>query len=180
MLNLDLDEDVFARSVQFNQENNIGLRGHADGSQEEQLTGLLGQNMICHALRLPLMKPEGFDGGVDMRLNGKSIDIKTMGRKVYPKNYYVNNLIASQLKYGVDAYLFCSYNKLSDILTVCGWIDKDNFKEKASFYKEGDIRTRSNGTTFVTKSDLYEIENKDLFPVNSLNDIRRVGYPSSA
>ena len=48
------------------------------------------------------------------------------------------------------------------------------------FYREGDIRTRSNGTTFVTKADLYEIENKDLFPVNSLNDIKRVGYPSSA
>ena len=92
MLNLNLDEDVFAHSVQFNQENNIGLRGHADGSQEEQLTGILGQNMIFHALGLPLMKPEGFDGGVDMRLNSKSIDIKTMGRKVYPKNYYVNNL----------------------------------------------------------------------------------------
>tara|TARA_R110000803_G_C11789287_1_gene297794 strand:+ start:40 stop:582 length:543 start_codon:yes stop_codon:yes gene_type:complete len=179
MLNLTLKDNVFGHSVQFNQENNIGIRGHADGNAEEQLTGIIGQNIICDALDLPLMKAEGFDGGVDIILNDKSIDIKTMGRKVYPRDYYVNNLIASQLKYDVDAYLFCSYNKIADVLTVCGWTDKENFMNKAKFYKEGENRIRSNGTSFLSKADFYEIENKDLFSVNSLQELKRVGYPST-
>lgn len=175
MLNIKLKEDVFAYSVQFNQENNIGVRGHADGNEEEQLTGIIGQNMICDALGLPLMKASGFDGGVDVCLNNKSIDIKTMGRKVYPRNFYVNNLMASQLKYNVDAYLFCSYNKIDNVLTVCGWVDKDSFINRASFYKEGDKRTRSDGTSFTTKADLYEIENKDLFSIDSVEDLMNIG-----
>ena len=51
------------------------------------------------------------------------------------------------------------------------------FKQKAKFYKEGEIRTRSNGTSFKSKADLYEIENKDLLPINNLKDLKRVGLP---
>tara|TARA_R110000782_G_scaffold114747_1_gene204851 strand:+ start:192 stop:737 length:546 start_codon:yes stop_codon:yes gene_type:complete len=175
MLNIKLDERVFTRSVQFQQENNIGMRGHADGNNEEQLTGILGQNMICDTLNMPLMIATGFDGGVDITLNNTTIDIKTMGRNVYPKPDYVNNLIASQLKYNVDNYLFCSYHKKDNVLTVCGWIDKKGFKDKASFYKEGDIRERANGTSFTTKADLYEIKNKDLNAIDNYKDLLNVG-----
>ena len=177
MLNLKLNKEVFKHSLKFGQENNIGVRGHADGSVEEQLIGILGQNIICDTLGLPLMTTSGFDGGVDININNTDIDIKTMGRKVYPKPYYVNNLIASQLKYNVDAYLFCSYHKKDYVLTVCGWTAKDMFKQKAKFYEEGEIRNRSNGTSFKSKADLYEIENKDLLPINNIKDLKQVVLP---
>jgi len=177
MLNIKLEERIFTRSVQFQQENDIGMRGHADGNKEEQLTGILGQNIICNALNIPLMVGDGFDGGVDITLNDSTIDIKTMGRNVYPKSYYVNNLIASQLKYNVGNYLFCSYHKKDNVLTVCGWIDKQGFKDKAKFYKEGEVRTRSNGTSFITKADLYEIKNKELNNISNYRELLRVGYP---
>ena len=175
MLNLKLKKDVFKESLKFGQENNIGVRGHADGGIEEQLIGILGQNIICDALDLPLMTANGFDGGVDINLNNTDIDIKTMGRKVYPKPSYVNNLIASQLEYNADAYLFCSYHKTDYVLTICGWIDKESFKKKAKFYNEGEVRGRSDGTSFKTKANLYEIENKELSEINTLNDLKQVG-----
>jgi len=177
MLNIDLKQSVYNYSIQFNQENNIGARGHADGNMEEQLVGILGQNIICDTLDLPMMKPSGFDGGVDINLNNKKIDIKTMGRKSYPKLNYVNNLIASQLKYDVDVYLFCSYHKKDNILTVCGWIDKDEFIKKSKFYKKGEERKRFDGTSFNTKADLCEIENKYLNQINNIYELKRVGLP---
>ena len=177
MLNIKLDEATFLESVKFHQENNIGIRGHADGSKEEQLTGIIGQNIICLYLGKPFMISDGFDGGVDIILNDSTIDIKTMGRNVYPQPYYVNNLMATQLKYNVDNYLFCSYHKKDKVLTVCGWIDKKGFKDKAKFYKEGEVRTRSNGTDFITKADLYEIENKYLNRINNYNELLGVGLP---
>lgn len=177
MLNLKLNKEVFKHSLKFSQQNNIGVRGHADGSIEQQLTGILGQNIICDALDLPFMTTNGFDGGVDININNTTIDIKTMGRKVYPKPNYINNLVASQLKYDVDAYLFCSYHKKDYVLTVCGWIDKESFKKKAKLYKEGELRNRFDGTSFKSKSDLYEIENKDLLKISNIQDLKQVGLP---
>ena len=142
MLNLKLNKEVFKHSLKFGQENNIGVRGHADGSVDEQLIGILGQNIICDTLGLPLMTTSGFDGGVDININNTDIDIKTMGRTVYPQLNYVNNLVAMQLKNNSDIYLFCSYHKHNYELTLCGWIDKESFKKKAKLYKEGDIRYR--------------------------------------
>ena len=130
MLNLKLDEATFLESVKFHKENNIGMRGYADGNKEEQLTGIIGQNIICLYLGKPFM---------------------------------------------ISNYLFCSYHKKDKVLTVCGWIDKKGFKDKAKFYKEGEVRTRSNGTDFITKADLYEIENKDLNDVNDYKDLLSVG-----
>lgn len=175
MLNIKLKKDIVLKSIKHNKENNLGQRGYADGSPEEQLIGILGENTICDVLELPLMNSQGYDGGYDIVLNGKNIDIKTMGRTVYPKSNYVNNLVAMQLKNSSDIYLFCSYHKHNYELTLCGWIDKKNFKKKAKLYKDGQIRYRYDGTTFKTKSDLYEIENKLLNPINNIKDLKNIG-----
>ena len=73
--------------------------------------------------------------------------------------------------------MFCSYHKKDYVLTVCGWVDKKNFKKKAKFYKEGELRNRFDGTSFKSKADLYEIENKDLLEVSSIRDLKQVGLP---
>ena len=51
------------------------------------------------------------------------------------------------------------------------FISKKDLLEKAKFFKEGEDRERSDGTIFKTKADLYEIDNKDLVNVNSINDL---------
>ena len=67
----------------------------------------------------------GFDGGIDLTINNKTYDVKTMGRTSYPKDNYVNNLVGMQAKYNVDRYIFCSLHKKDKVLTICGWIDKN-------------------------------------------------------
>jgi len=44
MLNLKLNKEIVLKSIKHNQETNLGKRGYADGSQEEQLVGILGEN----------------------------------------------------------------------------------------------------------------------------------------
>ena len=51
------------------------------------------------------------------------------------------------------------------MLTICGWIPKKNFKELAKFYKKGTMRVRDDGTSFKSFADLWELENKYLYPV---------------
>jgi hypothetical protein len=40
MLNLKLNKEIVLKSIKHNQETNLGKRGYADGSQEEQLVGV--------------------------------------------------------------------------------------------------------------------------------------------
>ena len=162
--NIDVPQFVIDISEQFVENNNLGHRPDgSNGTKEQQLVGVIGQNMMALALGKPFMQPsKGHDGGIDFTLFGKTIDIKTMGRTVPPKLEYVNNLIASQTKFDVDAYVFASLNTSNSKLTICGWLPKATFTFFAKFYEKGTIRERTNSTSFELKADTYEIQNEDL------------------
>jgi len=153
---------------------NFGQRGVSDGNYLEQLRGIIGQSIILNLLDMPKLEPCGFDGGIDLIHNKKSYDIKSMGRNCAPKPYFVNNLIGHQKDYKVDRYMFLSLNRNDLMLTICGWIDKKDFFDNASFYPEGTKRTRSDGTFFNTKADLYELENSKLNQINNLQELKNI------
>jgi hypothetical protein len=162
--NVDVPQFVIDISKEFVNNNNLGMRNDdSNGTKDQQLVGVIGQNMMALALGKPFMQPsETHDGGVDFEIHGKKIDIKTMGRTVTPKLEYVNNLIASQTKFDVDGYVFASLNTTNNKLTICGWLPKEAFLFSAKFYEKGTIRQRTNNTSFELKADTYEIENEDL------------------
>lgn len=152
----------------------FGKRKEANGTKEQQLTGVIGQNVVMQLFEQGFVDgSQGFDGGIDLVYNGKKIDVKTMGRTSEARPEYVNNFIALQDYLETDIYIFCSYNKSSNEVTICGWLDKKTFKERRTFYPKGTIRTRANSTTFETKADLYEIENYKLNDVVSIEDLKK-------
>lgn len=151
----------------------FGRRGVADGNREEQVTGLTGQIVITDLFEAERPADTGgSDGGTDLEFEGVSIDVKTMGRNCRPRLDYVNNFVALQSHFPTDVLLFCSLNKRSDTLTVCGWIRKEEFLRQASFYPKGSTRTRGDGSTFVTRADLYEIANNALHRPATLNQLK--------
>ena len=152
---------------------NFGQRYTANGNQEQQLTGIIGQSVIMDLFGLGLVDGStGFDEGVDIVYEGVKMDVKTMGRTTDVREGYVNNFIALQKGFDTNVYVFCSYHKRKRELTVCGWTTKSDFLKKAQLFKKGSIRTRSDGSTFVTKADLYEIANKDLNDVDSFDELK--------
>ena len=151
---------------------NFGMRGYGDGNQKEQLTGIIGQTVLSDLLGVP--RPtgaDGFDNGVDFIINGQKVDIKTMSRTVPVKPHYVHNFIGYQKNYNVGFYIFASYNTRTEVLSFCGFVSKEEFLERARFYKKGDLRYRDDGTSFPTKAPLYEIQQSDLNPTNSLQEL---------
>jgi len=154
---------------------NFGMRGKGDGNPNEQMIGMLGQTVLADSLSLKRPEGgEGFDGGFDFTINDKRVDVKTMGRTTSMRDYYVHNFVAYQANYEVDYYIFTSINKKNAVLTVCGYIDKESFLKRATFYQKGVLRYRSDGTSFPTKAPLYEIKQTDLFPLEKIEDIRDV------
>lgn len=153
---------------------NFGNRGYADGDKRMQEVGILGQICLAQLLNLPLPNGKGFDGGFDFIINKKKVDVKTMGRTVDIKNHYVHNFVAYQLSFDCEYYIFLSYNYVNNKLTICGVASKKHFLEKAILYKLGEVRTRDNGTTFKTRSPMYEIFQYDLLEVNCIQDILKI------
>jgi hypothetical protein len=162
---VDVHPRVLEESQTLASSVNLGRRGDgSDGTPEQQLVGILGQNTINFAIGRKFMRPSSrHDGGVDFELFGLTFDVKTMTRAVDPKLEYVNNLIASQVAFDVDAYLFLSFNRASNRITVCGWLPKDDFLARAKLYAAGQTRHRNDGTSFEMKADTFEIPNAALY-----------------
>jgi hypothetical protein len=163
--NLQVPKFVIEESQRFVDSNNLGQRNDgSDGSKDQQLVGVIGQNMMALALGKSFMQSSTtHDGGVDFEIFGLKLDIKTMGRTNPPKLDYVNNFMASQTKFNVDGYVFASFNKTNNVLSICGWIPKELMLERACFYAKGETRIRSDNTTFDMKADCYEIQNNQIY-----------------
>lgn len=161
MIQIHLKQSIIDYSKELVKNNNFGQRSYDNGSEKEQLIGIVSENTIRDYLGYELIEAKGFDGGYDIMYKGMRTDIKSMTRKVEPKPYYVNNIFDAQIKHNSEAYIFSSLNVLNKILTICGWITKDEFINKATFYPKGTERIRGKDK-FILRANNWEIENKDL------------------
>jgi len=153
-------------------EHDFGKRGDFDGTKNQQYVGMIGQVMICDLLGLE--RPDGksgFDGGYDIMLLKKKIDIKTMTRTVPIRESFVHNFVSFQRKFDVDFYLFNSYNKTNQDLTICGVVNKEAFFKLATHSPKGASIKRANGTEFELQADCHMIKQLDLYPVFEVDDI---------
>jgi len=143
------------------------------GTLEMQLSGVIGQNAVLWMLGMPLMKhQQGYDGGYDLVLDGVRVDVKTQTRKVTVKEVMVANFVDDQRRLNAQAYIFTSYNWVKQIVTVCGWAPKNWLFERAEFHKKGDLRYRSDGTSFFNRYNNWEMPLSKLFPCYSAFDLR--------
>tara|TARA_R110002020_G_scaffold472472_1_gene700594 strand:- start:16595 stop:17137 length:543 start_codon:yes stop_codon:yes gene_type:complete len=160
-----IDYKIKIRCWEYLKHNNLANRGIYDGDKSKQFIGLLGELETHDLLKgyYPNLdkKQNGFDGGVDIRYNNKTIDVKTMGRNFYTKPNWVNNFAKIQEHYVCDILLFNSINKKTNCIEFCGWIWKDELKTKGKLYREGTTRNRGRGKMLLI-TDNYEIKNIDL------------------
>lgn len=174
MFTVKVKDSILSHCSKLVDNYNFGQRKEANGTKEQQLTGVIGQSVIMDLFEEGYVDGEtGFDGGVDILFNNKRIDVKTMGRKTDVRLNYTNNFLKVQDYLDTELYIFCSYHKVKKEITVCGWIDKSDFTSKRTFYPKGTVRTRFDNTTFKTFSDLYEIDNTQLNQVDSFNDLKQ-------
>ena len=145
--------------------HSMAKRGVFDGDKEKQFTGLLGESIFHHYVFGEYPKfVAGFDSGFDIIFKNNRIDVKTMRRNVFVRDYFVNNFTALQLNLKCDVLMFLSYNKKEQVMEICGWIYKSDLDTKSNLFKAGTERKRSDGTSFIIQQDTYEIPNTNLNP----------------
>jgi hypothetical protein len=152
---------------------NFGNRRTANGTKPQQLTGIVGQSVVMNIFNQGFIKGnEGFDKGIDILYNNLKIDVKTMGRTTDVSSNYTNNFLKLQDYFETEIYIFCSYHKTKQEITLCGWIGKEDFVNKRKFYPKGSTRKRFDQSTFTTFADLYEIDNEQLNDIISVDDLK--------
>ncbi|TYB78652.1 hypothetical protein [Bizionia myxarmorum] len=173
MFTVKIENSILAHCENVVNNHDFGKRCIANGNKTQQLTGIIGQSVIMSFFNLGLVDGSGgCDNGVDLVINNKTIDVKTMGRTTDVKTNYTNNFLKLQDYFKTDIYIFCSYHKNKQELTVCGWINKADFKISRRYYPKGTIRTRTDKTTFTTFTDLFEIDNCHLNDVSNIDDLK--------
>jgi hypothetical protein len=53
-------------------------------------------------------------------------------------------------------------------------LEKEKFLNEASFFDQGDKRERDDGTSFVLRAPLYEIEQNKLNKLNNVRDLNDI------
>lgn len=174
MIDILIKNNIIDYSKRLIKEINFGNRGFADGNKRQQYIGIVGENVIRDYLGIKLIEFKNeFDGGYDINWNTYKADVKTMERKVKPTLEYVNNVLDTQMNYQANAFIFCSINSKTKILTICGWITKDEFKKYGDYYPIGSIRKRNDNTSFELHSGNWEIKNKYLHKFYKLEKERK-------
>jgi len=174
MFKVQVTDEVLKHCLNQVEKYNLGKRKEANGNKDQQFIGIVGQCVLMQLFNCGLIDcSTGFDNGIDIEFENHKIDIKTMGRTTDVKINYTNNFIKFQDNYETTTYIFCSYNKINNELTICGWIDKQTFIQRRKYYEKGNERTRNDGTKFNLFADMYEIDNSNLFDVVSIEDLKK-------
>ncbi len=174
MFTIPVENSLITHCETVVKNHNFGKRFTANGTKQQQLTGIIGQSVVMSFFNLGFVDGSGgCDDGIDLIVNNKSIDVKTMGRTTDVRKSYTNNFLKLQDYFKTEIYIFCSYHKIKQELTVCGWITKANLIKNRRFFPKGTIRTRSNNTKFTTFADLYEIDNCHLNNVSSIVELKQ-------
>ena len=175
MLNLKLTDEVRNYANRQVSIKNFGVRSAGfNGNRIRQYTGIVGECMVHLAMGEDMPRYDSGSLIEDLKINNKKVDVKTMARNVDMRDFYVHNFVGYQKDRDNDVLLFISINKTTGNVQICGWLDKKKFLEQASFFDKGSVRTRTDGSTFVTRAPLYEIENKNLNQINTIEDIKKI------
>tara|TARA_Y100000593_G_C4153372_1_gene258221 strand:- start:42 stop:599 length:558 start_codon:yes stop_codon:yes gene_type:complete len=160
--------------------HNLGNRGVYDGNKEKQFVGLLAEMETYNLLKgyYPDLdeKEDGFDGGIDIVLYDRTIDVKAMGRKYATRANYVNNFTKLQIHYNCDILLFTSVNKVKNLIEFCGYIWKSEIDTLGTLHKKGSIRKRGRNDNFKLDVDNYEVKNSDLRNIRDIIDWSYFGF----
>ena len=138
-----------------------------NGSVSQNVSGILAEILFHRKLMLNFDdSTDGHDGGADVILNGKRIDIKTQRRRSETQLYFAQDLNAWQVdnpELRTDVYLFTSHNLTTNQIEFLGWLRKWDMKREWH-HRKGEQRRGMSPKIPPVQSDCYVIPIKALNP----------------
>lgn len=134
----------------------LGILNNSILSGKGNTAGLVGELLVIEYMKAE--REESYD--FDLSKDGITYDVKTKQSSSQPELHYECSIAAYQKKQDCDRYVFVRVNLSSDVCWILGWINKDDFFDKARLISKGEI-DESNG--WEAKMDCYNL------PISELN-----------
>jgi hypothetical protein len=148
------------REARLSAVNSGTLQGSITGGTGKVI-GALGEIIVRDLAGYEQVNTKDYDL-VDF--DGRTIDVKTKHCKVPPRGFYECSVAAHGVQQNCDEYVFVRMLPNLSKAWILGSIDKSDYFVKAVRHKKGEV-DESNGFTF--KADCYNLEIKDLCPLNA-------------
>jgi hypothetical protein len=148
----------------FCRAHSLGRRGDgSDGTFTHQLVGTICENAVRFAFGQPMLSYTGeSDGGADIVIAGHRVDIKSTRIDRDVREYHTHAVPESQIHFDTEIYLFCALDTTRMVMTVTGYLPKEEFMWLAKRNAKGDVSVTPNGKTFVNRHTTYEVKVGDL------------------
>lgn len=148
------------REARLSAVNSGTLQGSITGGTGKVI-GALGEIIVRDLVGYEQVNTKDYDL-VDF--DGRTVDVKTKHCKVPPRGFYECSVAAHGVQQNCDQYVFVRMLPNLSKAWILGAIDKSDYFVKAVRHKKGEV-DESNGFTF--KADCYNLEIKDLCPLNA-------------
>ena len=141
----DMVDKAVSKAIQMGQLNNSITKGKGN------ISGFLGEEIVKNFLHAE--EKNSYDYDIVLP-NKKTIDVKTKRTTVKPKKFYECSIAAYNIKQKCDCYIFCRI--LNDMSKgwVLGYMEKEEYFNKATLLKKGQVDPSNN---FTVKADCYNL-----------------------
>ncbi len=158
MRTFELKDSVF--KIAEKEANEIGKLKNSIEKGAGTPAGIIGQYIARFVLggTIERRKPQLYH--YDLLLDdGRKVEVKTKRTTVVPMSFYEGSVTRVNDKQKCDIYAFCRVDIDQKLGWWMGWINRNEFFDKAIYMKKGDIDPRNN---YVVKKTCWNIIYGDL------------------
>lgn len=154
MLKVEITDDMLlaarAKATEMGKLNNSILRG--GGS----VAGFLGEQIVLKVLGGEWKNSYDYDIIMD---DGNKVEVKTKQTSAVPKPFYDCSISNFNTKQKCDVYAFTRVLNDYSVGWFLGMLSKENYFDKATFLKKGDIDPSNN---YTVRADCYNVPISEL------------------
>ncbi len=154
MIEIKLTKEIVEQCK--NKAKDIGKLNNSITKGQGNLAGIVGEYIVHKYLKNSEWK-NTYD--YDLIYNDNKIDVKTKRCNSKPKENYDCSVAKTSLHQNCDEYVFVRV--LNDMSKgwILGWMDKDEYLNRATFMVKGEIDPRNN---FRVRADCYNLPISEL------------------
>lgn len=167
MIEVKITEDMKMRAHQKARE--MGQINNSITKGDGNVAGFFGEEVANHVIDGTITNTYDYDiiSGDQQLITW---DVKTKRCTSPPKSFYECSVAGFNTKQKCDRYVFVRIENKSGFwgrAWVLGWMDKQEYFNRANLLKKGDVDTSNN---FTVKADCYNLKIKDL---NQFTEVKK-------
>ena len=154
MIEVIITQDMLDKA--HNKSEEMGRLNNSITKGKGNLAGFLGEQIALQILGGEWSNTYDYDL---VTPDNKKVDVKTKQTTVTPRSYYECSVAKFNTRQKCDSYAFVRVKNTMDVGWFLGSMGHDEYYDKATFLKKGEVDPSNN---FTVKADCYNLKIEEL------------------